>query len=140
MARKGLVAAAMVAMLAVGLLASPGWAQLAGNPTGRGPAAQLPTPTGKAAVVKVPGGQIEGVVFGDVAVYGGVPYAAAPVGDLRWRAPQPVPAWKGVRDASTFGKSCTAPPNGSEDCLFLNVYAPAGAKPDAKLPVMVWVH
>src|SRR5262245_39501173 len=140
MARKGLVVAAMAAVLAIELFASPAWSQLPGGPAGRGPAATLPTPTGKSAVVKVSGGEIQGVVFDDVAVYGGIPYAAAPVGDLRWRAPQAVAKWKGVRDASSFGKGCTAPPNGAEDCLFLNVYKPANAKAGDKLPVMFWIH
>ena len=134
--------AAAVAALAIALAAfgAPAWSQLPGAPTGRGPAASLPAPTGKSAVVKVSGGEIQGVVFDDVAVYGGIPYAAAPVGNLRWRAPQPVAKWKGVRDASSFGKGCTAPPNGAEDCLFLNVYKPANAKAGDKLPVMLWIH
>ncbi|SUS03371.1 conserved exported hypothetical protein [uncultured Defluviicoccus sp.] len=141
MAGKGLLGAA-VAALTVVLFTFGGsaWSQLPGNPAGRGPAAPLPVPTGKANVVAVSGGQVQGVVIDNVAVYGGIPYAAAPVGDLRWRAPQPVAPWKGVRDASAFGKSCTPPPNGAEDCLFLNVYKPADAKPGAKLPVMFWVH
>jgi len=80
----------------------------------------------------------------------GLPYAAPPVGELRWKAPQAPVAWKGVRDATRFGARCEqwhiwndylfldAGP--SEDCLFLNVYAPASAKPASKLPVMVWIH
>jgi para-nitrobenzyl esterase len=80
----------------------------------------------------------------------GLPYAAPPVGELRWRAPQPPLAWTGVRDATKFGARCEqwhiwndylfldAGP--SEDCLFLNVYGPASAKPGSKLPVMVWIH
>ena len=89
---------------------------------------------------KVAGGQVEGLLFDDVAVYRGIPYAVPPVDDLRWRAPQPVPAWKDVREASAFGKSCTAPPAGDEDCLYLNIYKPANAKAGAKLPVMFWIH
>lgn len=78
----------------------------------------------------------------------GIPYAAPPVGALRWQAPQPVPAWRGVRDATRFGARCwaSAPFGGpiatdhvSEDCLFLNVWTGA-ATPDARLPVMVFIH
>jgi para-nitrobenzyl esterase len=80
----------------------------------------------------------------------GLPYAAPPVGELRWKAPQPALSWQGVRDATKFGSRCEqwhiwddyifqdAGP--SEDCLFVNVYAPFKAKPTSKLPVMVWIH
>jgi para-nitrobenzyl esterase len=80
----------------------------------------------------------------------GIPYGAAPVGEFRWRPPQPFPAWQGERDATKFGASCAQAgwPRGSgkiadgssEDCLFLNIWRPANAKPGAKLPVMVWIH
>lgn len=144
MSRKGWFAAAAAATLAATLVAvsAPTWSQVPGGGAGGGrPAAPpAPVPTGKAPVVKVSGGEIEGILFDDVAVYRGVPFAAAPVGDLRWRAPQPVVAWQGVRDGSAYGKSCTAPPAGAEDCLYLNVYKPAGAKAGDKLPVMFWIH
>ncbi|MGZ4439884.1 MAG: carboxylesterase family protein, partial [Gaiellaceae bacterium] len=73
----------------------------------------------------------------------GIPYAAPPVGDLRWRPPRPHPAWTGIRDATAFGSSC--PQSASvfgqqstdENCLFLNVFAPVGGNGD---PVMVWIH
>jgi para-nitrobenzyl esterase len=88
-----------------------------------------------------------GVVVGDladgIASYKGIPFAAAPVGDLRWKAPQPAPAWTGERAAAEYGPSCMqnsrlgAEAKISEDCLFLNVFSPKGAK-DA--PVMVWIH
>jgi len=131
-----LAAAAAAVVSATLALATPVWPQV----PARAPAVAAPAPTAKAPAVKVTGGKIEGILVDDVAVYRGVPYAAAPVGDLRWRAPQPVKAWKDVRDASAYGKGCTAPPAGAEDCLYLNVYAPAGAKPGAKLPVMFWIH
>jgi len=89
----------------------------------------------------------EGVVVGDLAdgivTYKGLPYAAPPVGDLRWKPPQPAAKWTDERTATEFGASCTqtarlgAEAKTSEDCLFLNVWAPKGAK---KAPVMVWIH
>jgi para-nitrobenzyl esterase len=80
----------------------------------------------------------------------GLPYAAPPVGELRWKSPQPALSWQGIRDATKFGSRCEqwhvwddyifqdAGP--SEDCLFVNVYAPFKATPTSKLPVMVWIH
>jgi para-nitrobenzyl esterase len=79
---------------------------------------------------------VQGSVYGDIASYRGIPFAAPPVGELRWRAPQPAKAWTGVRDASTYGPAC----NAAEDCLTVNVWKPASAKAGAKLPVMVWIY
>lgn len=102
--------------------------------------------------VKTEEGKVVGKTLngGKVKAFLGLPYAAAPVGDLRWRAPQPPVKWKGVRDAGKFGAHCAQPHvyedmifqdgDGSEDCLFLNVYAPATAKANSKLPVMFWIH
>ena len=100
--------------------------------------------------IRTTSGVVRGVTEGDVDSFRGIPYAAAPVGEYRWRPPQPVPAWEGVRDASHFGANCAqagwgAAPGSisegsSEDCLFLNLWRPAGTKPGAKLPVMVWIH
>ena len=104
------------------------------------PAARAPAPPAApdkdAPVVAVTGGKTAGGVYGDVAIYRGIPFAAPPVGDLRWRAPQPVKAWTDTRKGIDFGGTCTA----AEDCLYLNVYKPADAKPGAKLPVMVWIY
>jgi para-nitrobenzyl esterase len=97
----------------------------------------------------VTGGKVTGVVSDGVASFKGIPFAAPPVGDLRWKAPQPVTAWSGTRKADTYGASCMqdanfaklfgAPPAISEDCLDLNVWTPAKTSDD-KLPVMVWIY
>ncbi len=99
-------------------------------------------------------GTLEGVRSDGLDVFRGIPFAAPPVGALRWRAPQPVVPWPGVRSAAAFGTACPQkaglslegggdPGPLSEDCLYLNVWtsrAAQGATPRAKLPVMVWLH
>jgi len=97
--------------------------------------------TGEA--IKTSRGCVRGARAGGVAMFRGIPYAAPPVGPLRWKLPQPPAAWD-VREATAFGPSCPqlqSPLNqglaANEDCLTLNVWAPAGA---AHLPVMVWIH
>src|SRR5690242_17264273 len=78
-------------------------------------------------------GLLEGIEADGITVFRGIPYAAPPLGDLRWRAPQPAAAWRGVRKADSFSPACMqlgsypedAPPErSSEDCLYLNVWAP----------------
>lgn len=112
-----------------------------------GPLAAAPATTRAVATAE---GDITGVWQGGVAVFRGVPYAAAPEGALRWRPPQPAPHRDGVLDAAPFGTVCPQSQRVSpylaglpmgEDCLKLNIYAPAGAfDGGARAPVMVWIH
>ena len=101
-------------------------------------------------IVKVESGRLQGVVLDGVIAFKGVPFAAPPVGDLRWRPPQPAAKWSGIRSAADYGHDCAQKPFPSdaaplgtepaEDCLVLNVWRPAGAPANAKLPVMVWIY
>ena len=92
-------------------------------------------------------GDVEGILDGqDLAVYKAIPYAAPPVGDLRWKAPQPAKPWKGVLKANDFAKWPPQPTRPglttdmmSEDCLYLGIATPATSASD-RLPVMVWIH
>jgi len=92
-------------------------------------------------LVRVQGGKVHGTTANGVIVFKGIPYAAPPVGKLRWRVPQPPVPWSGVREADKFGPACmqTDDVAKSEDCLFLNVWRPA-ATPVQPYPVMVWIH
>lgn len=105
----------------------------------------------KPVLATTEGGVVRGVQGAGVRAFLGVPFARPPVGDLRWRAPQPVEAWRGVRDATRIGADCTQAIGrrailgggggivvGSEDCLYLNIYAPAGEAGQAR-PVMVYI-
>jgi len=89
-------------------------------------------------------------VHSNTDAFKGIPFAAPPVGDLRWKAPQSVPAWSGIRMATQYGHDCMQKPFPSdaaplgtqpaEDCLVLNVWRPANLKAGAKKPVMVWIY
>ena len=101
-----------------------------------------------ATPVRVESGGMQGVDANGLSIYKGVPYAAPPLGKLRWREPQPVRPWKGVRKATAFAPACMqtgvsmpgeTPPVVSEDCLYLNIWAPA-RRADKRLPVLVWIH
>ena len=113
-------------------------------------ACRLATPAAVGAiddtVVTTSAGRVRGALTGDVVSFKGIPYAAPPLGPLRWRAPRPVKPWKDVRDATAFGHDCMQVPSDfevlattpDEDCLYVNVWRPAGPPPE--LPVLVWIH
>jgi para-nitrobenzyl esterase len=108
-----------------------------------------------ADTARIDSGLISGTLDGNVRVYRGIPFAAPPVGDRRWRPPQPVAPWEGIRECIEFGSSCLYvpypagslwtgpewddPAEQSEDCLHLNVWT-AAASPEERRPVMVWIH
>ena len=119
-----------------------------------GAASQAAAESPVLANAEVETGRLAGAVVGDVAIYKNVPFAAPPVGALRWAPPQPAIPWAGVRDATAYGPACPQKinadgrPNGggyagptSEDCLSLNIFAPlpTGGAP-RKAPVMVWIY
>ena len=103
------------------------------------------------AIVDTRAGRIEGIESGALHVFKGIPYAAAPLGELRWLPPQPLEPWQGVRSAKQFGAASHQNPvlldllaafhideEKHEDCLYLNVWSPG--LDDARRPVMVWIH
>ena len=97
---------------------------------------------GAGPTAKIKQGALQGAVVEGVEEFWGIPYAAPPVGDLRWKPPAAGLPWGGTRDATKAGASCQPSQKGeyTEDCLFANVTRPAGTKPGAKLPVYVWIH
>lgn len=105
--------------------------------------------TAAAPQVHIDSGNIAGVAIGDIETYLGVPYAAPPVGPLRWRAPQPVKPWRGVRKTIRYGNDCMQKPFPSdaaplgtkpaEDCLTVNIWRPSGLKSTDRLPVLFWI-
>jgi len=111
----------------------------------------LASPAFAQPVVNAPSGAVEGTLDGGIREFKGIPYAVPPTGAMRWRPPAPMQPWKGVRKARDFGPACVQPQSkggtsvyapaaplpASEDCLTLNIWAPADAK---KAPVFFWIH
>jgi para-nitrobenzyl esterase len=125
--------ATLAAAAAVTLAAAPSQAQAHTHPT-------------NTTRVPVASGLLQGAVVSGGRQWLGVPYAAPPIGRLRWRPPAPVKSWRGMRQATHFGSPCLQAKTqydvaqGSENCLYLNVYAPGTHAGRARLPVMVWIH
>lgn len=135
--RAGLARATVAASLVAALLVGAA-----------GPAPR-PGPTPEETSIRAPAGAVRGRITDGILAFKGIPYAAPPTGQNRWRPPLPARPWAGVRDAEAFGPACIQPTPGrphiysdtlgatSEDCLSLNIWAPAAAR-DA--PVIVWIH
>jgi len=133
---RGLAVGITTALLATAATACGGGSGAAGPTAGT---ARSPLVVGTAD------GQVRGLARGPVNEYLGIPYAAPPVGQLRWQPPQPPADWRGVRAATRFAPHCPqvastfGRASSSENCLFLNVFAPATRR-GSGLPVMVWIH
>lgn len=117
--------------------------------TEESPSDSQPSPNpdvAKTTPVRIQSGELVGQQQSDVRIFRGIPYAAAPVGELRWRSPKPFGTWTGIREATQFGAQAlqgeTFGPRSaqSDDCLFLNVWTPNNADANSKLPVLVWFH
>jgi para-nitrobenzyl esterase len=134
----------------IGILAGAAACLAATAPSyaGTGPAAPASFPPPIGAMVDAPAGRLEGVIAGNLRVFKGIPYAQPPVGPLRWKPPAPLPRWHGVRAATAFGPACWQPEGPpsvywerpmpmSEDCLTLNIWAPADAR---HAPVFFWIY
>lgn len=145
-ARTWLRVAPMMALLAFGACSRQTAGHVAAAPAAA-PAANRAPPVPVAPFVTVASGTLQGAVVNGVEAFKGIPYAAPPLGSLRWEPPQPVTPWHGVRQATAYGHDCAQQPfaydaaplrtTPSEDCLYLNVWRPRGGR---GLPVMVWIY
>lgn len=133
-----LLALAVSAMLAVAC----------GSGAGEPPKSAVPPHPSDPAVVQTAAGTLRGLVASDHRLFAGIPYAAPPIGPLRWQPPAPATSWQGVRDATRTGPRCLQDPGGDpefgrqtdEDCLTLNVWTPPASRGGGQRPVMVWIH
>lgn len=126
---RGIWATASTMALALAMAAAPAGAQI--------------------AQVDVTGGRIAGSIIDGLSEFKGIPFAAPPLADLRWRAPQPLKPWAGVRQSTTFGPACMQNPTAlsrqapgisqSEDCLYLDIWSPAKSSHE-RLPVIAWIY
>ena len=155
LARGAAVAAVIITAAAcTSATANPGATSTPSHTTGSNAAGGNGTATGSGLVVTTADGAVRGKTVAATDEFLGLPYAAPPVGALRWRPPQPPRPWSGVRPATSFAPHCPQPSSSfgvastSEDCLYLNVFSPTGAQgaqgakgaKGRNLPVMVWVH
>jgi para-nitrobenzyl esterase len=139
--RRGAGSGSYIAVIAIGALA--GTVTAAGASPTSGQSSRMSS----VPRITVATGSLGGKRVGAADEYLGIPYAAPPVGGLRWRAPRPPARWRGVRDATQFGSGCPQPGNffglhsENENCLYLNVYAPAASEHrTGHRPVLVWIH
>ena len=132
------------ARLSLGLVAA-GALLVSSAAAGASAAVAGPSPAAGRLVVPTADGAVQGKASGMMDEFLGIPYAAPPVGPLRWRAPQPPARWHGIRQATKFGPHCPQPPSPfgvastSQNCLYLNVFTPANTPAGQRLPVMVWL-
>jgi para-nitrobenzyl esterase len=132
--------ACIFAAAAAVCLLTPHYAIARETAAGQSPSAQ------RATQVHVADGALQGKVVAGGRQWLGVPYAAPPIGRLRWRPPAPAASWRGLRQATRFGSACLQSATqydvaqGSENCLYLNIYAPGARAGRQRLPVMVWLH
>ena len=143
--RKRILAAGVGAVLAAAVAVTPGQA-VAASTAHRGHGGDHDRDHRSSLVVRTDKGALRGSRSDGVDSFLGIRYARAPVGNLRWRPPQPAQAWSGVRPALHFGNTCpqlastNGPQSLSEDCLFLNVWRPAHLRRHERLPVLVFIH
>jgi len=132
----------------LGITMATALALTAGTALGVGPSMAGGSSAESAQIVQTGAGAVEGTATGDSRVFNGIPYAAPPVGQLRWQPPQPASPWSGVRDATSPGSDCVqtavawrpAAASTDEDCLYLNVWTPRRANDVSRRPVAVWFH
>ncbi len=140
------VAATVTVVMALGGFTTPAVNGTSGRPGNAAPASAPQPACTPGTLVQTKSGPVCGTTNDDVTSYLGIPYAAPPVGDLRWRSPRPVEPWTTALHATTEGNICPGPSQtsddvpGSEDCLNLDVRVPADAHPGERLPVIVGIH
>jgi len=126
--------------------ATPAGGATASPTQGPSGTAIVSAPAGTVACLTTPAGTEYGVTTAAMTSCRGIPYAVPPLGSLRWQPPQPKPRWAGVLAATQYANHCPQSAtyagiaSTTEDCLYLNVFTPAGVAPNAKLPVMFWIH
>ncbi|MGW2618350.1 carboxylesterase/lipase family protein [Streptomyces sp. NPDC001500] len=144
--RRSITRAALGAALLVAVMGTADAVQTSPATAGQHPHRQPAHdqhPEARSDTARIRQGRLKGVTADGVTTYQGIPYAAPPVGPLRWRPPAAPPAWTGTRTAAEPGPACAQPEvaDSAEDCLYLNVTTPAdGADRPASRPVVVWLH
>lgn len=136
MITRRLLTASVAALCLMGAGAVKSQPPAGGRGGGGGPPPPPPPLAQAGDIVATKSGKLQGGINEGVSAFRGIPFAAPPVGDLRWRDPKAAASWAGVKAATGYSPACSQ----AEDCLYLNVWRPADAKPGDKLPVYVWIH